>query len=82
MYGIVDASVTGNKTAQHPGVGRIYNGIHRQPGDIPLPQGNPAAQLSVYPVRLLYGGNGLHLHNPFFRGLLLQEGILYFQKFL
>ena len=40
MDRIVDTAVARDKASQHLAVGRINNGIHRQPGDVALPQIN------------------------------------------
>ena len=71
MNRIVNTAMTGDETAQHLAVGRVYNDVRRQPGNISLPEADPLAHF----LRILRSNNTL---SP---GFLLQVCVLHFQKF-
>ena len=45
MDTVIDTGVVGNIAAGHAAVCRIYDGVCRQAGDIPLPQVETAAEV-------------------------------------
>ena len=64
--GVVDAPVAGDKAPQHLAVGGVDDGVHRQGGDVPLPEVLPR----------LPGGEVGQAGDGFFRQLCLEKGVL------
>ena len=72
MDGIVDAPVAGVEAPQQGGVGRVDDGVHPQPGDVPLPEDQAGVGLG--------GDQGIPVHHPLLRRLGGEEGVLGRQK--
>ena len=72
VHDIVDAAMERMKTAQHPTVRSIYNGVYLQGGDISLPQ----HQLRIPRER----GQRCAIRHATFVPLVLQEFILHLEK--
>ena len=68
--GIVHTAVAGDETAQHGAVGRVDDGVHRQGGDVPLPQVEPRP----HRAKVVQTGH------PFAAQLFLQVGVLHLVK--
>lgn len=70
---IVNAAVTGTETAKKCIVVGVYDGIHSQPGNVPLPKSQPGI--------LGCHWENISIHNASFFPLGRQKRILYLQKF-
>ena len=73
---VIDTGVHGDKAAQHPGIGRIHDGIGREPCDIPLPD-RDAVRLRMPASQSGDRRDVFDLHDPVFPVPLPQVFILH-----
>ena len=79
---VVDAAVAGLETAQHPGVGGVYDRVHGKAGDVSLPEGQLIRKRLFAAEALCDRRNTIKTHDPsllrpFLQVLVLdQQGLL------